>query len=41
VVGLRHYVLGAGITLIVFVVLELVRKVEQLAGQKPATSGRR
>jgi putative Mg2+ transporter-C (MgtC) family protein len=41
VVGLRHYVLGAGITLIVLVVLEVVRKVEQLAGQKPATNGRR
>ena len=37
VVGLRHYVLGTAITLIVLVVLQLVRKLEQLTGVKPSS----
>jgi putative Mg2+ transporter-C (MgtC) family protein len=34
VVGLRHYVLAVGITALVLIVLEAVRKVEELAGVK-------
>jgi len=38
VVGLRHYVLATGVTVIVFLVLEAVRRVEQLMGEKPESS---
>lgn len=36
VVGLGHFLLGAGVTLIVFFVLEVVRKIELMSGVKPA-----
>ncbi len=35
VVGLKHYVLATGVTIIVFVILEAMRKVEKLIAQKP------